>query len=94
LTKEHIMVATSRIAMSDISRQKRFETTLDGQLTPRHTVAQLIDFYLEQAGIPQGDVRWSAFAKGLKLDNKAELGNLAVEDEVDLTIMPEVSAGR
>lgn len=87
------MVATSRVAMSDISRQKRFETTLDGDLTPRHTVGQAIDMYLERMGIPAGNLRWSAFSRGLKLDNKAALADVADVEEVDLTVMPEVSAG-
>lgn len=87
------MVATSRVAMSDISQQKRFETTLDGELTPRHTVGQAIDMYLERMGIPPGNLRWSAFSRGLKLDNKAPLADVAETEEVDLTVMPEVSAG-
>lgn len=87
------MVATSRVAMSDISRHKRFETTLDGDLTPRHTVGQAIDMYLERMGIPAGNLRWNAFSRGLKLDNKAALAEVADAEEVDLTVMPEVSAG-
>jgi hypothetical protein len=91
--KENIMVATSRIAMTDISRQKRFEVTLDGQLTPRHSVGQAIDLYLDRMGIRNADLRWSAFAGGVRLDNKAELAEVADAPDVSWTIMPEVSAG-
>jgi hypothetical protein len=87
------MVAANRIAMADISRQKRFEVTLDGQLTPRHTVGQAIDLYLERMGIRNDDLRWSAFAGGVKLDNKAELSEVSDSPEVSWTVMPEVSAG-
>jgi hypothetical protein len=88
------MVATTRVAMADISRQKRLEVTLDGPLTPRHTVGQAIAFYLERMGIQQGDLRWSAFDRGVKLDNKSELAENFVAEEVEMTVMPEVSAGR
>lgn len=87
------MVATSRIAMADISRQKRFEVSLDGPLTPRHTVGQAIELYLERMGIQQGDLKWSAFDRGLKLDNKAELADVSRSEKSDWTVMPEVSAG-
>jgi hypothetical protein len=87
------MVATSRIAMADISRQKRFEVTLDGPLTPRHTVRQAIELYLEQTGIPAGDLKWSAFDRGLKLDNSAELADVSPSEQNEWTVMPEVSAG-
>jgi hypothetical protein len=87
------MVATSRITMADISRQKRFEVTLDGELTPRHSVGQAIDLYLQRMGIRDDDLRWSAFAGGVRLDNKAPLSEVADRPDVSLTIMPEVSAG-
>jgi hypothetical protein len=87
------MVATTRIAMADISRQKRFEVTLDGELTPRHSVGQAIDLYLERMGIRDGDLRWSAFSGGVRLDNKAELSEVADKPDISWTIMPEVSAG-
>ncbi len=85
------MVAT--IAMADISRQKRLEVALDDQLTPRHNVGQAIDLYLERMGIRNDDLRWTAFAGGVKLDNKAELSEVVDQPDVSWTIMPEVSAG-
>jgi hypothetical protein len=87
------MVATSRIAMADISRQKCLEVSLDGQLTPRHTVGQAIEYYLEETRMHQGDVLWSAYDRGVKLDNKSELADVSVTEESEWTIMPQVSAG-
>jgi hypothetical protein len=79
--------------MADISRQRRLEVSLDGPLTPRHTVRQAIEFYLEQTRTHQGDVQWSAYDRGVKLDNKSELADVSATEESDWTIMPQVSAG-
>jgi hypothetical protein len=87
------VVATTRISMADISRQKRLEVDLGGRLTPAHTVGQAIDFYLEELGIPHADLRWGAFSRGVKLDNKSELTGVPDNQENDWTVMPEVSAG-
>ena len=88
------MVALSRITMSDISQQNRFQVGLDGELTPRHTVGQAIEHYLDRMGIRNADLRWSAFARGVKLDNKSELSEIPDQEEENTwTVMPEVSAG-
>jgi len=87
------MVATSRITMTDISRQSRFEVGLDGQLTPRHTVGQAIEHYLERMGVRDADLRWSAFSRGVKLDNKSELTDVPDVQDNTWTVMPEISAG-
>ena len=87
------MVAASRIAMADISRQKRIEVTLDGPLTPRHTVGQAIEFYLERASIRDADLRWSVFSRGVRLDNKTELSEVPDQQQNSWTVMPEISAG-
>ena len=87
------MVASSQILMSDISRQNRYEVGLNGQLTPTHTVGQAIEHYLDRMGIPDAGLRWSAFSRGVKLDNKVELSEIADQEVNAWTVMPEVSAG-
>jgi hypothetical protein len=86
------MVALTRLSMSDISRQKRFETDLTDLITPRHTVGQAVDRYVERMRIPSDGVRYSVFSRGVKLDNKQSLAELPEED-CDWTVMAEVSAG-
>ena len=85
------MVAATRVKMSDISRQKRFETDLSGRLTPHHTVGQAVEHYLDEMQIDDQGVRWSVFTRGLKLDNKQQLSDLP-EADTERTVMPEVSA--
>ncbi len=86
------MVAATRLKMTDISKQKRFETDLSGRITPRHTVGQTVDEYVQHMRIPGDGLRWGAFARGVKLDNKQTLDELT-EADTDWTVMPEVSAG-
>ena len=86
------MVAATHLRMTDISRQKRFETDLDEELTPRHTVGQAVDVYLDRMRIPGEGLRWSAFNRGVKLDNKQTLEDLN-EDQSEWVVIPEVSAG-
>ena len=87
------MVAINRITMTDISRQKKLAVGLDGELTPAHTVGQTIEHYVERMGIRDNDLRWSAFSRGVKLDNKSVLADVpGVEDQV-WTVMPEIAAG-
>jgi hypothetical protein len=87
------MVAATRIAMSDISRQRNMEARLgeDG-LTRQHTVGQAVDHYLERMGIRENGLRWTAFSRGVKLDNKQPLAEVP-DTETNWTVMPEVSAG-
>lgn len=86
------MVAATRLRMTDISRQKRLDAGLDGDLSPRHTVGQAVDFYLQRMRIPGDGLRWSAYSRGLKLDFKQPLEEVA-EADTEWTVMPEVSAG-
>ena len=86
------MVAATRLRMTDISRQKRLEAGLDGDLTPRHTVGQAVDHYLHRMRIPGDGLRWSAFSRGVKLDSKQSIEDLG-ETDAEWTVMPEVSAG-
>ena len=87
------MVALSRVSMADISRQKRYETDLgvDG-LSRQNTVGQAVEHYLHRSKIRDNGLRWSAFSRGVKLDNKQRLGELP-ETDAQWTVMPEVSAG-
>ncbi len=89
------MVASAKITMSDISRQKRVEADLkapDAPLTMRHTVAQAIDYYLERTRIPRDGLPWTAFSRGVKLDSKRKIESLE-ETDTEWTVLPEVSAG-
>lgn len=87
------MVALTRVSMADISRQKRYEAELGTEgLTPQHTIGQAVEHYLEWTGIRDNGLRWTAFSRGVKLDNKQRLGELA-ETDGQWTVMPEVSAG-
>jgi hypothetical protein len=88
-----MVAATRSITMSDLSRQKRLRAELgvDG-LTGRHTVGQAVEHYLDRMSIRNHGLRWTAFSRGVKLDNKAELSDLPDTDG-EWTVMPEVSAG-
>lgn len=88
-----MVAATRSITMSDLSRQKRLQADLgtDG-LTRRHTVGQAVEHYLDHMNIRDHGLRWTAFSRGVKLDNKVELGDVP-ETDADWTVMPEVSAG-
>jgi hypothetical protein len=88
-----MVVATRSITMSDLSRQKRWQAELgtDG-LTRRHTVGQAVDQYLDRMNIRSHGLRWTAFSRGVKLDNKVELDDVSETDD-QWTVMPEVSAG-
>ena len=88
------MVAALRsITMSDLSRQKRLRAELDvSGLTRRNTVGQAVEHYLDRMNIRQNGLRWTAFSRGVKLDNKTELNDVP-ETDSEWTVMPEVSAG-
>lgn len=86
------MVAATRLRMTDISRQKRLDTSLDSELSPQNTVGQAVDHYLQRMRIPGDGLRWAAYSRGLKLDSKQPLNELTDED-TEWTVMPEVSAG-
>ena len=89
------MVASAKITLSDISRQKHVVADLqvpDAPLTPGHTVGQAIDYYLEWTRIPRGGLLWTAFSRGVKLDNKRKIESLE-DTDTEWTVLPEVSAG-
>lgn len=88
-----MVAATRSFVMSDISRQKKFRADLgvDG-LTPRHTVGQAVEHYLDRMSIRDNGLRWTAFSRGVKLDSKRPLEDVP-ETDSEWTVMPEVSAG-
>ncbi len=88
------MVAANRsITMFDLSRQKRLDARLDrGELSGRHTVGQAVEHYLDRMGAQAGSRRWTAFSRGVKLDNKCLIDDVSATD-TEWTVMPEVSAG-
>lgn len=88
------MVAAERsITMFDLSRQQRLDAQLDrGELTGRHTVGQAVEHYLDRMGIRDNGLRWTAFSRGVKLDNKRSINDVP-DTDTNWTVMPEVSAG-
>ena len=86
------MISTSKVFMADISQQKRFETDLQSDLTPEHTVEQAIEMFRNHHDIPGGSKRYMAFSRGRRLDAKSRLGDLPEEDGA-MTVLTEVSAG-
>ena len=86
------MITTSRIRFSDLSQQKRFSTDLTNDLTVDHNVDQAIEHFLEQIGVPENDLSWSAYSRGVRLDKRLQLRDLPEEDG-DWTVLPMVSAG-
>ena len=86
------MLATNELVLSDLSRQKRFTTRLDDELTPQHTVEHALELYRTHLGIPDNGRPWSAYSRGQRLDRKARLADLP-ETADRWVVMPEVSAG-
>lgn len=86
------MNAGTTVRMQDLSRQKRLEFDVGGELSPSHTVSQAVDHYLERMVIAGGGQRWTAYSRGVKLDEKQHLEEVP-EDRREWTILPEVSAG-
>ena len=86
------MIANSKIRFSDLSQQKRFMTDLTKDLTTRHNVDQAIGFFLDRAGIPDNDLPWAAFSRGIRLDKRTLLADLPDQDD-EWTVLPTVSAG-
>lgn len=88
-----MVTSVHSINMSDLSRQKKYRADLRGEdLSDRHTVGQAIEHYLDNMGIRNNGLRWTAFSRGVKLDNKRPLGEIPATD-TEWTVMPEVSAG-
>ncbi len=86
------MTTATRIQFSDLSQQKRFSTNLTDELTVDHNVEQAIAHFLEQIGVPENDLPWSAYARGVKLDKRTQLRDLS-EKDADWTVLPTVTAG-
>ena len=88
-----MVAATRSITMFDLSRQKRYEAELGfDELTDRHTVGQAVEHYLDRRGTRENGLRWTAFSRGVKLDNKRPIDEIPVTDN-QWTVMPETSAG-
>ncbi len=83
---------TATLELSDLSRQKRLRVDLGAALTPEHTVDHAIEHYRAELNIPEHNLRWMAFARGRRLDNKTPLRDVPDEDAA-WTVMPEVAAG-
>lgn len=86
------MIATKKLVLADLSRQKRVTARLDEDLTPENTVEHALELYRERLGLPDNGRPWSAFSRGLRLDRNTRLADLPEEDD-RWTVMPEVSAG-
>lgn len=88
------MVALRRFEMADLARQKRLDVDLEAtnELTPGHTVGQAVGHYLNRMQIPDHGLNWIVCSRGVAIDNKLTLGDLAPQDD-QLTVMPEVAAG-
>jgi len=86
------MTTTSMIRFSDLSQQKRFSTDLAADLTVDHNVDQAIVHFLEQIGVPENDLPWSAYSRGVRLDKRTQLRDLPEQDG-EWPVLPTVSAG-
>ncbi|MBI4881883.1 MAG: hypothetical protein HY812_19820 [Planctomycetes bacterium] len=86
------MPVLENICIADISGQKRLDVRLNGEITLKHTVGQVVDHFLDAKRIPRNELRWSAFSRGVMLDHKQELGDLHQTDD-QWRVIPEVSAG-
>lgn len=83
----------SFIDVSDISKSRRLRLNVDGErLSPRHTVGQAIDDYLDEVAVDPGENRWTVIARGKRLDQKALLADIP-EELSSWLVTPEVSAG-
>jgi hypothetical protein len=86
------MCSTSVIKLCDLSRRRKFETNLSGELSPMHTVEQALERYFEATDTPPNGGRWHVSSRGVGLDLKSRLSELAEEDN-EWMVIPEVSAG-
>ena len=86
------MHATNTIKMTDLSRNKHFQTDLSAVLTPAHTVGHAVEHYLDRMDIPDNGLRWTAYSRGVRLDNKQPLEQVPTKDD-QWMILPEVTAG-
>jgi len=86
------MIPSSTLRFQDLSQQKRFSVSLGDDLTLGHDVDQAIALFLDQTGIPHHDLEWAAYSRGVRLDKRSRIGDLADED-TEWTVLPTVSAG-
>lgn len=86
------MNATATLELTNLSRSKRLTAKLDADLTPQHSVRQIVEHYLGSVGIRDTGQTWNAFSRGVRLDSKSHLADLPDAD-TDWMIIPEVSAG-
>ena len=86
------MIANSTLRFSDLSQQKRYSVDLGRDLTVEHDVDHAIEHFLDQTGIPRNDLDWSAYSRGVRLDKRSRIGDLANED-TEWTVVPKVTAG-
>jgi len=85
------------LTMTDLSGQRRVNAACGegAELTPQHSVKQVLEYYLEQTQVEQQQregLQWSAYSRGVRLDHKQRIGELPTED-TEWMIMPNVSAG-
>ncbi len=85
------MLPTTKLQLSDLSHQKRLQLDLS-ELSPQHSVHHAIELFLLRTRTPDNGVPWSAFSRGRLIDKRTLLGDLADED-AQLTVVPEVTAG-
>jgi len=86
------MLATTRLELSDLSRQKRLALDFDDDLTLQHSVGAAVQHYLHRMNIPDHGQRWYAFSRGVMLDSQSRLTEIPDESS-RWTVLPEVSAG-
>lgn len=90
-------MSMATLTMSDVSGQRRLRLDLEesDEVSPSHTVSQVIEHYREtMLGSEDGhDGHWWAYSRGVKLDTKKPIEQLPEQDNQWL-VMPEVSAGR
>lgn len=85
-------MTSATIEMTDLSQQKRVRAVLGESLTRDHTVGQAIEFFRSEMDIPDHGLRWLAFSRGRRLDNKSKIEEVP-DDDVRWTVLPEVTAG-
>ena len=86
-------ITTEKLVMRDLAGYKRIETLLNNGLTPRHTVRQAVEYYLEHAQIRKNGLDFMAFSRGVRLLNKLRIEELPPQDKQEWMVIPEVSAG-
>jgi hypothetical protein len=87
----------SKLNVVDWSRQKRVE--LNGSIEPDTRIDDIIYQAVNAMELPQNNVQYGAFInpsdgqRGQKLNKSDTVAEANLEDEMELMIAPEVSAG-